>query len=173
MNIFYLDSHPDLAAWYHCDKHVVKMVTEAAQILSTVHRVRGLTLYCDGEGLYKATHSHHPCTLWAMESRANYEWLYKLYRGLLTEYTKRYDKHHKAGNISKALRRLPHYHRGKGGHNYEACTLPFTEPPQVMPLEFQGPDTVQAYRNYYLKDKARFAKWAHGPQPHWWVQPKA
>jgi hypothetical protein len=39
MNIFYLDRNPKKAAHMHCDKHVVKMVLEYAQILSTAHRV--------------------------------------------------------------------------------------------------------------------------------------
>lgn len=39
MNIFYLDENPVLAAEFHCDKHVVKMILESAQLLSTAHRV--------------------------------------------------------------------------------------------------------------------------------------
>ena len=39
MNIFYLDEDPVKAAQYMCDKHVVKMIVESAQILSTAHRV--------------------------------------------------------------------------------------------------------------------------------------
>ncbi len=39
MNIFYRDNSPALAAKYHNDKHVVKMILESAQMLSTAHRV--------------------------------------------------------------------------------------------------------------------------------------
>lgn len=39
MNIFYLDKNPVMAAQYHCDQHVVKMILETAQMLSTAHRV--------------------------------------------------------------------------------------------------------------------------------------
>ena len=39
MNIFYLDKAPEIAAQLHCDKHVVKMILESAQMLSTAHRV--------------------------------------------------------------------------------------------------------------------------------------
>ena len=38
MNIFYLDTDPELSAKYHCDKHVVKMILEYGQLLSTAHR---------------------------------------------------------------------------------------------------------------------------------------
>ena len=44
MNIFVLDENPYLAAQYHNNKHVVKMILETAQLLSTAHHV------LDGEG---------------------------------------------------------------------------------------------------------------------------
>ena len=37
MNIFVLDEDPIKAAEYHCNKHVVKMILESAQMLCTVH----------------------------------------------------------------------------------------------------------------------------------------
>ncbi len=39
MNIFFLDSNPIKCAEYHVDKHVVKMIVETAQLLSTTHRI--------------------------------------------------------------------------------------------------------------------------------------
>jgi len=39
MNIFRLDNDPRVAARMHCDKHVVKMILEYAQLLSTAHRL--------------------------------------------------------------------------------------------------------------------------------------
>lgn len=38
MNIFVLDRDPYIAAQMHCDKHVIKMICEYAQLLSTAHR---------------------------------------------------------------------------------------------------------------------------------------
>ena len=39
MNIFYLDNDVDVCAQMHVDKHVVKMILEYAQLLSTAHRL--------------------------------------------------------------------------------------------------------------------------------------
>ena len=39
MNIFILDTDPIVAAQLQCDKHVVKMIVESAQMLSTAHRM--------------------------------------------------------------------------------------------------------------------------------------
>ena len=86
MNRFIIEETPRECALSHCDKHIVKMPTEEAQMLSTVHRILDGTetrrpsasgktmakyweLEDDREGvLYKAVHYKHPCTLWAMET---------------------------------------------------------------------------------------------------------
>ena len=39
MNLFYLHEDPIKSAELHCDKHVVKMIIEYAQMLSTAHRM--------------------------------------------------------------------------------------------------------------------------------------
>lgn len=39
MNIFYLHEIPRVAAQMHCDSHVIKMIVESAQMLSTAHRI--------------------------------------------------------------------------------------------------------------------------------------
>ena len=68
MNIFYLDRNPVVAAQMMCDKHVVKMILESAQILSTAHRVLDGDEHADNVGMYKMTHKNHPSTIWV---RAN------------------------------------------------------------------------------------------------------
>ena len=51
MNIFFLDKTPYKSAQYLCDKHVVKMILESAQMLSTaVQRYTGRM-----EELYKSS----------------------------------------------------------------------------------------------------------------------
>ena len=47
MNRFVLDQDPLKAAAYHCDKHVVKMILEEAQMLSTAHRILDGDEYVD------------------------------------------------------------------------------------------------------------------------------
>lgn len=44
MNIFYLEHSPELSAQSMADKHIVKMIVETAQLLSTAHRVLDGTL---------------------------------------------------------------------------------------------------------------------------------
>jgi hypothetical protein len=153
MNIFYLDKSEALAASYHCDKHVVKMILESLQMVCT-------NLYLDGrigkESYVSEGFANHPCTLWARASYENEEWLRGLIFSLLLEYEFRYNKVHIA--VFKYMG-LPRISRPRFG---------FTEPAQAMPAycKVEG-DSVQAYRNYYINEKGRMAKWTGRPTPEW------
>ena len=89
MNIFYLDKDPVVAAQMMCDKHVVKMILESAQMLSTAHRVLDGDTYANKVGLYKMAHKNHPSTIWARSSIENYDWLSGHMQALMKEYTYR------------------------------------------------------------------------------------
>ena len=69
MNIFVVDEDPEVAARQLCDKHVVKMILESAQMLCTVAHEHGFV------APYKKAHPKHPCTLWAGKSPENWSWL--------------------------------------------------------------------------------------------------
>ena len=93
MNIFVTDINPFVSAENLCDAHVVKMIVESCQLLSTQDRLNGLT-----DDRYKITHVNHPCRK-CLINEYNYIWLqYHLY-GLLKEYTFRYGKIHKCKDL--------------------------------------------------------------------------
>ena len=58
MNIFYLHKEPEVSARLHCDKHVVKMIIEYAQMLSTAHRM------IDGEQYYDLSKNGRRIARW-------------------------------------------------------------------------------------------------------------
>ena len=181
MNIFYLDRHHKLAAQYHCDKHVVKMIIEYAQLLSTAHRILDGNMYLDKTAngrnikrwklddhresiLYKASHINHPSGVWVRQSLDHYQWLWNLAMDLCKEYTHRYGgekgKSHKTSLVIQNLSFAPN-------------TIPrnglFSEPPQAMPADAKIPgDSVAAYRNYYKLYKTRFATWKNREIPEWY-----
>jgi hypothetical protein len=175
MNIFYLDSNVVKCAEMHNDKHVVKMILEYAQLLSTAHRVLDGSQYIDDSSgrkikrwelsesgmetiLYKATHINHPSAVWARQSNNNYNWLYCMFLSLLKEYTYRYGKQHACSKLIDPLQNPPR-------------SIPvsyFTQPTPAMPDEYKVPDSVQSYRNYYIGAKKRMAKWKNRPIPEWW-----
>ena len=79
MNIFRLHDDPKIAAQMHCDKHVVKMILETAQMLSTAYRVLSSEKLADDVGMYKMAHKNHPSTIWTRPSTENYMWLNRLF----------------------------------------------------------------------------------------------
>ena len=160
MNIFILDYDPRVAAQMMCDKHVVKMIVEGCQMLSTVHHLGG----CNETFLYKKSFMNHPCTVWSRASSHNYLWLAQHTHELSNEYTYRYGKTHKAHDLTQwFVSNIPRYIITNG----EART-PFA---QAMPDQYKvTDDAVSAYRNYYLGEKKRFAKWSKRNIPEWYSE---
>jgi hypothetical protein len=154
MNIFVLDKCPYRAAEQQCDKHVVKMVLETGQMLSTVHRQYG-NLH---DTLYRETHSKHPCTQWAGRNRANYNWLFDHFCGLANEYLHRYGKTHKSFTQLYAVVRYPPDAMPDGE------LTPFA---LAMPEHYKGDDAVESYRRYYLGEKSDFLTYTKRQAPYW------
>ena len=99
---------PDIAAQMMCDKHVVKMILESAQMLSTAHRVLDGDEYADRVGLYKMTHKNHPSSIWVEVLIENYDWLWAHMDALMKEYTYRYGKHHATERMIHDLWKPPY-----------------------------------------------------------------
>jgi len=151
VNIFYLAHDPVSCAKLHCDKHVVKMILEYAQLMSTAHDEAGTW----AAPMYKPTHRNHPCAKWVRESENNYTWLYCLFIALCDEYTHRYGKVHKTDIKLRDLLRSP----PPGSGEY------FTQPPQAMPDECRRECSVEAYRAYYREHKTDIATYKGRPVP--------
>ena len=150
MNIFHLHTDPKICAEYHCDKHVVKMILETGQMLSTAYQGHcGLD-----EQLYKPAYPIHPMTIWVGDSLGNYMWSIDLLGHLLNQYRHRYhNKIHKTGRILNNIICLNEKIKNKFDVKI------FTPPPQCMPDEYKHEDYITAYKQYYIGEKKRFAKY--------------
>ena len=161
MNIFYFDECPLVSAEAQPDKMLVKMPLETAQMLCTAHRVLDGDEYADKHGLYKEAYKNHPCTIWARQSRGNYEWLYIHFLALAMEYTYRYGKEHLSyTKLHEPLEKHPdNIHRGD-----------MTPLAQAMPDEYKNDNPVVAYRDYVIHEK-HYAKWEKNREkPKWWTR---
>jgi len=187
MNIFYLDNDPVEAARAHLDKHVVKMILEYAQLLSTAHRlIDGIQVieqkYVNGslparyrnvkrwkldderdKILYSATHSNHPSAIWARQNSCNYEWLYRLFCATCDEYTYRYGKVHLTDTkLRNALKQHPKNIAKSNG---------WIGPTPAMPDECKvNDDPLASYKRYYIDKKADMAKWTNREPPSWFIE---
>ncbi len=152
MNIFVLDDNIKQCAQYHCDQHVVKMILESVQLMCTALNKKGFTTP------YKSTHIKHPCVLWVEESYDNFLWLRNLTLALNDEYKYRYEKlqDHKSISTLTAINDI----------HYPAMGLtPFA---QAMPDQYKiKNNAILAYRQFYLAEKSRFARWTKREQPDW------
>ena len=149
MNIFVLDKNPHVAAMYACDKHVVKMILESAQMLCSVQP--------EGTAPYKRSFYNHPCTKWVRASSANYDWLIEHALALCAEYSRRYGKVHKSEKVIDWC----------DANRPELPDVGLTPFAQAMPEDYKNEDAVEAYRTYYRNDKRRFATWKDVDPPTW------
>jgi hypothetical protein len=155
MNYFYVEEDPTSAAQALCDKHVVKMILETAQMLSTAHRLLETP---QAPFVYKPTHSNHPSTKWLRSSQIAYKHGLQHLCALFDEYRHRYNKTHATERLLPYLSQVP-----------EALPdLPFVEPPQCMYDECRGSDTVEAYRSYYRVRRSEIdMRWTKREAPAW------
>ena len=177
MNVFYLHDDPKTCAEMHCDKHVVKMIIEYAQLMSTAHRVLDgeeyYALSVNGRrikrwrmtdlkyenGLMKASHVHHPSNVWVRQSRQNYMWLNQMWNYLLLEYTHLYGKRHACADCMEVLYVWPK----------NIPDVPFTPPTPAMPDECKiANNSLASYHKYYIEKKVRFAKLTNREAPLWY-----
>ena len=181
MNLFVLDKDAIVSAQLQCDKHVVKMIVESGQMLSTAHRMLDGKMFRApsksgkttskhwshpdpilDQILYKAVHMNHPCTVWTMQTSENYMWHYTHFIGLCDEYSYRYDKQHKtyldlADHLKNPPKNIP-----KG---------PLTKHPLAMqsnPECINTDDIVGSYRAFYQTKQERFKMvWTKREIPEW------
>lgn len=156
MQIFFLSFEPEEAAQQLCDKHVIKQILEAAQMLCTVHFKEGST------APYKPCFPKHPCVLWMQESIKNYRWTVHFGLECCKEYQYRYGEHriHKSQAVLEWLLK-------------NEPTLPnveFTKPRLAMPEQYKNDCVVKSYRDYILGEKRNFCVWTKRSPPEWFIE---
>ena len=179
MNLFVLDTDPVEAARLQCDKHIVKMIVESAQMLSTAHRmldgvqttrssvsgkrtVKYWQLSGESEDiLYKAVHTGHPCTIWTMRSNNNYNWHYVHFCALCDEFKYRYGKTHATDIKLRDILKSPPRNIPVGYLTNQPLAM------QSNP-ECMLDDIVKSYRAFYQTKQAKFKMtWTKRDVPEW------
>jgi hypothetical protein len=181
MNIFYLDEDPKQCAEWMVDRHVVKMILETAQLLSTAHRLidgeevvvelrhkdtgkvkkKSVWILPDDRNdvIYACTHRNHPSAIWCRESVENYNWLVDHLHALGQEYTYRYGKKH--ATIEKCFYQLQ-------SPPFGLRTWDWSSPPSAMDRSYIiSDDPIANYRNYYKYGKANLHSWKKRSAPEW------
>ena len=184
MNIFTTNECPVISAQEMCDKHVVKMIVEYAQLMSTAHRVldgkeyEGRTLLNRRikrwlhpnknmeELLYKASHIKHPSGIWCRTNTANYQWLYRHFCAACEEYTHRYGKVHLTElKLAKVFKNTPK-NIPNGKQTEFAVAIAADQTCRQVP-GFNSLKPVDKYKQYIINDKP-FAVWTSRQPPKWY-----
>jgi hypothetical protein len=180
MNIFVLSYsaipqvHYKENARMHCDKHVVKMITESVQMLVTTYYDfmpapdGDLKLPCKP---LAAGHAKHPCVLWLQQDIIHYNYLAQLAQSLCLEKQARWplNADHEYHYFLDVL--TSHIH---SIHDLSHLTkLPDTFATAVKSESLRSTnrphiEAVTIYRDYYIRDKAAFATWRGVGRPDWW-----
>lgn len=165
MNIFLLSWLVTNCARYHCNKHVVKMILETTQLLSTCWHMAAPKLaakYTTDGNIYKKTHYNHPCSVWTRECKENYIWLCHLGIELCKEYAYRYDKSPEDHKCYSKLIFLKNNIPPLPTNNNT-----ITRPRLSMPYIYKLDDPIKSYRTYYLNDKKDMLVWRKRDPPYW------
>lgn len=140
MNIFVTNVCPIKSAQNLANVHVIKMISEGIQLLSTAHYMLDKT-----EIGMKATHHNHPAGIWCRANKSNYSWLFEHTKALCEEYTHRYGKVHKSSIHLLQLKEYPVSIEDGELSTFVRC----------MPEEFKRASIMNPCKSYqlYLKDK--------------------
>ena len=84
---------------------------------------------------------------------------YSIRYGLISDTNDTFKVHKTWEKLGKILETAPKNIKDNG----------WIDPPQCMPDHCKKPDTIDAYRNYYLTEKASFSTWNYSKQPTWWT----
>jgi hypothetical protein len=183
MNLFYLDKDLDKCAEYHVDKHVNKMILEAAQLICTnlwiddlfgfvpraitkeenavlqQTRLKWKAVPMEDRPIpYLPTMQNHPSCIWVRSSLENYFWTNNYAFALASE------AHYRYGSIHKSFTMLCNLPEPKNMEDHGFTTFGLAMPDGLK--DYDNP--IQSYRDFYHLDKGVFASWTHRPKPPWW-----
>lgn len=178
MNLFILSWNVKKCARWHFDKHVVKMILELAQLLSTAHwtlddKTRVTFFKWKEHGLiYRPTHKNHPCAIWVRQHVNNYKFTCALALALCDEYYFRYGCEK---NRQHASRKIIEHLTKNIPKNFPDCQerligfWKVTQPAQAMPDDYKVlKKPLHAYHNYYRSEqKSHLANWKKREEPTW------
>ena len=161
MNLFILDLMPVTAAVYNCDRHVVKIILEAVEMMGYA--------YDPGEFktlprlLRMGRHLNHPMSKWVRESKQNFDWAFQHTIALCDEFAHRYDHEHSyRKHVEWIGSNFPLDNLSdRGRTDWPRCFGPWREAVGVTD------DIVYDYRRYYMAAK-RFATWKKREVPYWY-----
>ena len=157
--LYFLDIDTKLCSYAHCDEHVIEMIPKYTQYLATAHFIHNkdsrITKAAED---YVLSLNDSDAINWVSETTSNYQWTHDLWFWLHKEYWYRYDDMHEIWE--KLYNKLSHMPEGITEGNLTTPPLTVAAGYQIQGLEDDLQNTIEGYRNYYIKwTKDKNAKW--------------
>ena len=186
MNLFFLSHRLEVSPTLLCDKHIVKMILETAQLLWCAWHCQypNLDQYPHPIKVYRKTHTNHPTSIWVRACEAHYQ--YAIYYGMLAclEYTKRYHKVHACQKHFEYLNHLGFPGNDSNESQKEKTILATKDIPhglQYIPLcmphehivydEQKQPLGIASYQKYYISKQHAFKMtWTKTKTPSFFIK---
>jgi len=170
MNLFILSLCVRECSEFMFDKHIVKIILEAVQMLCTAKHVLEPDDVDRTDAtvkLYKMAHKNHPVSIWVRSSLENYMWTISLVEAMHEEWRFRYNhpakKEHKSFAVAMYLKQ-----NAPSADKFPQTGL--TRFALAMPNEYKTDDPIESYRKYYQsKEKQRLASWKKREIPSWYT----
>lgn len=156
----------------HCDKHVIKMITESVQMLSTA---LSSSNFKDKNNIKQlpataVSYEKHPCTIWASANIHNFTYLAHLALALCREKHYRYPlnkEHMYEPWLDQLVSELPSF-------DLVPDTFPVAIPDSDSATKLTGvyvglETAASLYQRYYVSHKAGFATWKNRAIPVWFL----
>ena len=155
--IYFLDENPKLAGDSLADKHLSCMLCNTCTIISTILNNN------DIEVIQKTYPKNNIIVSWASMTPSNYKWLCEYSKSIYENFEKRYGRKHQTSvDLYKLPDSLPKI--------IESPLKGLTEFPQLMPDKYKiETNPVEAYRNYYVCEKAKLSDYKNEP-PEWFIE---
>ena len=150
--IYFLDENPELAGIYLSDKHLSCQLGSACTIICTV-----LSMYTDMPMPQKIINRNNALVTWANTSKSNLRWLIAYAQSVQRHFYTVYGTYHNT-TIDMNNIEIP---------NLSEDTL--SNFPLLIPDMYKvGDNAVDAYRNYYVAEKAKITDYRK-ETPDWFT----
>ena len=138
MNLFILSLFQKEIAEWMFDKHIVKIILEAVQMLCTAKLLLD-TDDSSNDKLYKISHKNHPVSLWVRKSYKNYLWTLILVNEMHNEW--RYRFNHPLTKFHKSFLVAVHLLKNKPAPNKFELSFKFVQ--RFKKLSARSPRTAK------------------------------
>lgn len=161
--MLFLDDSPELNARAHLDCQLAGAITELAKLVGDVVQCCGM----EDSNFYEAGDADVELVAWAAETRGNFLHVVGCLVHLISEHDHRYGAAKRSGEAK--------FHRARmiAAAAVALCSVvpagDMTAPPQLVPGDFQGPQTIAAHRAYHRWRAEQLPQaWTRRERPEWW-----